>query len=251
VAWWGVAVAARGAATGAITQVVLRETPRPVHYVVSGTFAVALAGIVLLFIPDVVHHGLFQFLLLPVLLAGFTFGLAAGLLALGLGLLATLIWLIAIGLSPFADGPLPAQWLLFAGEGAATALLSSFVRTALRQPAVRLLLSPMATTGPPTLVEPLTSREIEVLELAASGLSVDQLGARLFVSPNTVKSHLAHAYNKLGAHSRAQAIAAGLRTGVLNETIVEAASGISQSVSSKSKVKKNASDPKVDAQAGE
>jgi DNA-binding CsgD family transcriptional regulator len=69
-----------------------------------------------------------------------------------------------------------------------------------------------ASTG---LVEPLTAREIEVLRLVADGFRVEEVGHRLFVSRNTVKSHLNHAYGKLGAHNRAEAIAAGLRTGYL------------------------------------
>jgi DNA-binding CsgD family transcriptional regulator len=224
---WGVAVAARGAATGALNQVVLHESAPPVRFGVSATFVAAIGGIVLLFIPDVVHHGLFEFLLLPVLLAGFAGGLAAALMALGLGGLASLVVLSDAGTSPFTDAPLLAQGLLFAGEGVATAVLTASMRAALRQPVVGLLLSPSPKDRRPALAEPLTPRETEVLELAASGLSVDELAARLFVSPNTVKSHLAHAYDKLGAHNRAQAVAASLRTGALDKAVVEAASEIS------------------------
>jgi LuxR family maltose regulon positive regulatory protein len=57
------------------------------------------------------------------------------------------------------------------------------------------------------LVEPLTDRELEVLELLAEGLSNRQIGQRLFVSLPTVKSHTGSIYGKLGVHSREQAVA--------------------------------------------
>lgn len=65
------------------------------------------------------------------------------------------------------------------------------------------------------LVEPLTERELEVLRLAASGISVDAIGARLYLSPNTVKTHLTHAYAKLGVRGRSDAIRAALHFGCL------------------------------------
>lgn len=61
----------------------------------------------------------------------------------------------------------------------------------------------------------LSSREIEVLELVADGLSNQQIAARLFVSQATVKSHLVHIYSKLGADSRTAAVAVAVRRGLL------------------------------------
>jgi LuxR family maltose regulon positive regulatory protein len=57
------------------------------------------------------------------------------------------------------------------------------------------------------LVEPISEREIEVLYLLASGTPNREIAARLFVSLDTIKSHLKHIYNKLGVHSRTQAVA--------------------------------------------
>lgn len=54
-----------------------------------------------------------------------------------------------------------------------------------------------------------------MLALAASGLNTHQIAERLVLSRNTVKTHLTHAYAKLGAHNRAEAIAAGLHAGTL------------------------------------
>lgn len=61
----------------------------------------------------------------------------------------------------------------------------------------------------------LTGREREILVLTAEGLSGPQIAERLFVSPNTVKTHLHHLYEKLGVSDRAAAVAEGMRHGVL------------------------------------
>jgi DNA-binding CsgD family transcriptional regulator len=52
----------------------------------------------------------------------------------------------------------------------------------------------------------ISERECQVLTLLAAGLSNREIGARLFVSPNTVKTHLAHLYAKLAVSRRTQAI---------------------------------------------
>jgi DNA-binding CsgD family transcriptional regulator len=51
-----------------------------------------------------------------------------------------------------------------------------------------------------------SEREYEVLALLADGLSNREIAERLFVSPNTVKTHLMHLYEKLGVSRRTQAI---------------------------------------------
>jgi LuxR family maltose regulon positive regulatory protein len=56
------------------------------------------------------------------------------------------------------------------------------------------------------LVEPLSSREKEVLKLMAEGLSNPEIAARLYLSPNTLKAHTQHIFGKLGVHNRVQAI---------------------------------------------
>lgn len=61
----------------------------------------------------------------------------------------------------------------------------------------------------------LTEREHEVLRLTADGLSSPQIGAELHLSPTTVKSHLHHAYAKLGVSDRAAAVAVAIRSGLL------------------------------------
>lgn len=55
-------------------------------------------------------------------------------------------------------------------------------------------------------VSQLTGREREILVLVARGLSNDQIGERLFISPATVKTHVARIMAKLNAHDRAQLV---------------------------------------------
>jgi two-component system, NarL family, nitrate/nitrite response regulator NarL len=62
----------------------------------------------------------------------------------------------------------------------------------------------------------LTAREYEVLALAAEGLSASAIGERLFLSPATIKTHLAHVYDKLGVSDRAAAVAEAFRRGLLD-----------------------------------
>jgi LuxR family transcriptional regulator, maltose regulon positive regulatory protein len=57
------------------------------------------------------------------------------------------------------------------------------------------------------LPEPLTDRESEVLRLLAAGLSNEEMAARLHVTYGTVKTHVHNIYGKLGADSRARAVA--------------------------------------------
>ena len=61
----------------------------------------------------------------------------------------------------------------------------------------------------------ISAREAEVLELLAEGCSNKEIGERLFVSPNTVKSHVARLYRKLSVSSRTQAIQAARKLGLL------------------------------------
>jgi DNA-binding NarL/FixJ family response regulator len=59
--------------------------------------------------------------------------------------------------------------------------------------------------------ETLTERELEVLQLLSFGYSNKQIGERLFISPDTVKTHLEHIYQKLGANDRTAAVAEAMR----------------------------------------
>jgi DNA-binding NarL/FixJ family response regulator len=63
--------------------------------------------------------------------------------------------------------------------------------------------------------EPLSQRELEILELVASGTTNREAAARLFISEATVKTHLLHIYAKLGVNDRAAAVAEGYNRGML------------------------------------
>jgi len=61
-----------------------------------------------------------------------------------------------------------------------------------------------------------TAREIEVLQLVSEGLVNREIGTRLFLSEETVKSHVRHLLAKLQSRSRAHAVAAGFRRGLIS-----------------------------------
>jgi LuxR family maltose regulon positive regulatory protein len=65
------------------------------------------------------------------------------------------------------------------------------------------------------LTEPVTRAEKRVLELLPTHLTTAQVGARLFVSRATVKTHLRAIYRKLGVGSRAEAVARARDLGLL------------------------------------
>jgi DNA-binding NarL/FixJ family response regulator len=64
-------------------------------------------------------------------------------------------------------------------------------------------------------VEALTARETQVLERLAEGLSNKAIGARLGISEQTVKFHVASIAGKLGAHNRTDAVRRGVRRGLV------------------------------------
>ena len=61
----------------------------------------------------------------------------------------------------------------------------------------------------------ITERELEVLALVAEGFSNREIAARLFVSENTIKTHCARTFDKLGAARRTQAVQRGKELGLL------------------------------------
>ena len=73
-----------------------------------------------------------------------------------------------------------------------------------RAPAGAIDRPPAAT---PTLAEPLSPRELEVLRLIAAGKSNPEIAAALLVAVSTVKAHIHSIFGKLGVTSRTQALA--------------------------------------------
>jgi LuxR family maltose regulon positive regulatory protein len=66
-----------------------------------------------------------------------------------------------------------------------------------------------------TLLDPLTSRELEILTFVADGASNQAIANQLFISLGTVKGHLNHILGKLDAHNRTEAVARGRELGLL------------------------------------
>ncbi len=60
-----------------------------------------------------------------------------------------------------------------------------------------------------------TRRELEILELIASGMSNREIAEKLFVSENTVKTHSSRLFDKLGAKRRTQAVQIGKKIGLI------------------------------------
>ncbi len=117
----------------------------------------------------------------------------------------------------------------FVDEGAAMArLLYEALAQGVEPVYVRQLLAAFHTNGsetavssPPSeaeaaFVEPLSEREIEVLQLIAEGLSNQEVANRLYLSLHTVKVHAHNIYSKLGVKNRTQAVAKGRTLGLLS-----------------------------------
>jgi LuxR family maltose regulon positive regulatory protein len=117
---------------------------------------------------------------------------------------------------------------LFVDEGAPMAeLLSTVAAQGIKPDYVNKLLATfdvetkkderptVSVLSPSALVEPLTPRELEVLQLIADGLSNQEIGARLFLALDTVKGHNRRIFDKLQVQRRTEAIARAHELGLL------------------------------------
>ncbi len=97
-------------------------------------------------------------------------------------------------------------------EGAVYALHAGLAVTI---PAALADALPGAQSPAEDLPEPLSERELEVLELVAEGLSNKLIAQALNISEHTVKTHVASIFSKLGASSRTEAVSQALRKGLV------------------------------------
>ena len=83
---------------------------------------------------------------------------------------------------------------------------------------VRSLLAgrtPAPAAGPQRLLEPLRDSELRVLRYLPSDLTVPEIAAELYLSQNTVKTHMRNLYAKLGTHRRHEAVERARALGLL------------------------------------
>ena len=67
----------------------------------------------------------------------------------------------------------------------------------------------------PSLIEPLSQRELEVLQLLAQGKTNKDIASELYVATDTIKKHVTHILDKLGATNRTQAAVRARQHGLL------------------------------------
>ena len=81
--------------------------------------------------------------------------------------------------------------------------------------ALSVLVGRVQPAEEPAATHPLTAKELEVLSLLAKGLPNREIAGTLVVSMATVKSHLAHIYEKLAVNSRQEAVGRAIELGLL------------------------------------
>ena len=113
-------------------------------------------------------------------------------------------------LTEFLLHPAPGLLQRHARHGTAHAALIADILSLL---AGRKLAPPPA--GPPPPVEALSDSELRVLRYLPTNLSGPEIAGELYVSHNTVRTHMSHLYAKLGTHTRAEAVTCARALGLL------------------------------------
>lgn len=183
-------------------------------------------------LPEAGDKSPFQTFVLAALLSALAGGLGPGLLATALGAaLAIYLYLPPFHELAIDTGSDAVRLGLFLLEGLVSAVAGEAVRRAtsrertLSQSAERFrrFLGEAARSrslpgdDEVQLVEALSDRELEVVRLLALGLRNDEISERLFVTRNTVKTHLSHIYGKLGVRTRTEAVGRCIALGLLAE----------------------------------
>ena len=186
-----------------------RSVGRRVRYGLPIGGAIATVGLVDSTADVLPGGGAFLLLLVPVMAASTALGFRAGMMALAVCALGAWLLVLLRAHPWFTEPAHLARLTLFLAEGAFVAVLAFVVRSTALPSARR------APDAEASGIDPLTPRELEVLSLAATGLQVHEIARHLFVSRETVKSHLARGYAKLGARNRADAVARALQAGLI------------------------------------
>ena len=150
------------------------------------------------------------------------YGLAAGLLIVALRVVEYRFLVIDHAVEIY--GAIVAA--IFAGVGIALGIRLTRqrveVREVTREVTVKIPVEVPVPAGVPFVVNQqqldargITPREHEILQLIAEGLSTREMATRLFVSENTVKTHCARLFDKLGVNRRTQAVQVGKRLGII------------------------------------
>jgi LuxR family transcriptional regulator, maltose regulon positive regulatory protein len=103
-------------------------------------------------------------------------------------------------------------------QGTAHAALLADIRSVLagrRRPAPPEPRQPVEQVEPLEPLEPLRESEIRILRYLPTNLSAPEIAQELFLSPNTVKTHIRHLYDKLGTHRRTDAVERARALGLL------------------------------------
>jgi DNA-binding NarL/FixJ family response regulator len=115
------------------------------------------------------------------------------------------------GIRALLPNEIPADQLLAALQAAAAGLVVLHpAEVPAAFPAIAPASQPLAE-----LAEPLTRREREVLQMLAAGLANKEIATRLKISDHTAKFHVAAILGKLGAATRTEAVALGIRRGLV------------------------------------
>ena len=75
--------------------------------------------------------------------------------------------------------------------------------------------APRVARTPSELLDELSEAELRVVRYLPSNLRAPEIASDLFVSTNTIRTHLRHIYSKLGVHGRAEAVARARELGLL------------------------------------
>jgi LuxR family maltose regulon positive regulatory protein len=118
----------------------------------------------------------------------------------------------------FVDEGPPMARLLY--EALAREIAPDYVRRLLASYATAESQPPLSKlqTSAAELIEPLSERELEVLQFMSEGLTNQEISSRLFLSPHTVKVHARNIYGKLSVHNRTQAVVRARALGLLATT---------------------------------